>query len=103
MPSNKYFFVAEITTIGHRLIASTPVDRFFGGCLRGVSRTTGVPLVCQFLSFRNDIRSLPVISPKTAIYLQWLKASMQYLSTQYLSAIFHLTCGFDKQMATSFA
>src|ERR1700719_3121369 len=96
MPSDKYLHVAVITTIGDRLIVSPSVDRFFGGCLLCMCITTGVPRVGQFLSFRNVIRSLPIISTKLANYSKWFKASMQYLSTQYLSAIFHLTCEFDK-------
>jgi hypothetical protein len=36
---------------------------------------------------------------KLADYLQWFEASIQYLSAQYLSAIFHLTCTFDKWMS----
>ena len=99
MPSDKYLHVAAIATIGHRLIASPSVDRFFGGCLPVMCITTGVPRVGQLLSFRNVIRSLPIISPKLGgFYLQWLEASIQYLPAQYLSAIFHLTCAFDKWM-----
>jgi hypothetical protein len=95
MPSDKYLHVAAITTIGHRLIFSPSLDRFFDGSLLAWCITTGVPGVGQFLSFRNVIRSLPIISPKFTNYLQWFKASMQYLSTQYLSAIF-ISCEFDK-------
>jgi hypothetical protein len=64
MPSDKYLYVAAIATIGHRLIASPSVDRFFGGCLPAMCIATGVPRVGQLLSFWNVIGSLPIISPK---------------------------------------
>jgi hypothetical protein len=64
MPSDKYLHVAAIATIGHRLIASPSVDRFFGDCLPVMRITTGVSRIGQLLSFRNVIRSLPIISPK---------------------------------------
>jgi hypothetical protein len=98
MPSDKYLHAA-ITTIGHRLIASPSVDRFFGGCLPVMCITTGVPRVGQLLSFRNVIRSLLITSPKIGGLFAVVRGVYTVFAGTIFVGNFHLACAFDKWMS----